>query len=345
MMLRRLLLSSSLVHNAVLLFVLLLLLAPQLASSISSSPSTNGDVRLYGVNYSLRQGPDWAPFETRCKSATQAQSELAQIKTAVADNVRVFSLLDCDTATVLLPLTKQLGMGIWLGLWVGENRSNFAEERARLAELLADDSIPFDHVLGIHVSSESIYREELTLEDVTELRNIIKSDLVAAGLSSVPVTVAEIIDNYIAYQDLIQVDELAVTINQFPFWERTVDINSAAAYMAERFDLLEVQRTAGRTMIVTETGWADAGSNVDANMASPASMAKWLRDFVCLANERGWQYFWFDSHDSDWRRVNEDQPYDVEGHFGTLVCQVDGGGGGGTRVFVLIHINLTLNSL
>lgn len=304
--------------NRVLFCLLLVVVVPQLVSSLSSSASTNGDVRLYGVNYSLRQGPDWAPFEQRCKSAQQAQNELAQINNALCDNVRVFSLTDCDTAAALLPITQQLNMGLWLGMWVGENRSNFAEERARLAQLLADPTISFGNVLGIHVTSESIYREELTLADVTELRNIIKGDLVAAGLDDTPVTVAEIIDNYVAYPDLIEMDDSVVTVNQFPFWERIVDINTSAQYMSDRFDFVE-QRKKGRTVIVAETGWADAGSNVDANIASPASMAKWLRDFVCLANARGWQYFWFNSHDSDWRRVQDDSPDAVEGHFGKTV--------------------------
>lgn len=270
----------------------------------------------------MRQGPDWEPFEKRCKSFAQAQSELTQIQSVLSDNVRIFSLTDCDSATTLLPLTAQLGMGLWLGMWVGANRSNFDAERARLAQLLTGENVSanFNHILGIHVSSESIYRGELTVGDVKELRNIIKGDLVAAGLSHIPVTVAEIIDNYIAYPDLIQVDESAVTINQFPFWERTVDINTAASYMQQRFASVEV-RKGDRQIIITETGWADDGSSESANIASPASMAKWLRDFVCLANERRWKYFWFDSHDSDWRRVSEDRPFDVEGHFGMCVHQ------------------------
>ena len=281
----------------------------------TSSSDIGLPVRLHGINYSLRQGPDWASYEQRCKSAEQAQLELQQIY-GIAQNVRIFSLTDCDSASVLVPLTQQLGLGLWLGIWVGPDRSNFDSERARLSELLKSQA-NLDHILGIHVTSESLYREELTLSDVVELRNTIQEDMEAAGFGNMPVTVAEIIDKYIEYPDLIQVDEHAVTINQFPFWERKVDINTAAAYMENRFQLVE-QQAGDRTIIVTETGWADAGSSEYANTASPASMAKWLRDFVCLAKQHNWQYFWFNSHDSEWRRVQDQLPYDVEGHFGAL---------------------------
>ena len=303
------------------LFVYMVLLFNIVPVCSSSSSSMSLPVRLYGVNYSLRQGPDWAPYAERCKSAAQAQLELQQIR-QIADNIRVFSLTDCDTASVLVPLTQQLGLGLWLGIWVGPERSNFDAERARLLELLAqddDDSSMLDHILGIHVTSESMYREELTYQEVVELRDTIHADWVAAGMQDKPVTVAEIIDNYIAYPDLIQVDEHAVTINQFPFWEPTVNINTAAQYMEDRFQFVE-DRAGDRTIIVTETGWADAGVSEQANTASPASMAKWLRDFVCLAQEHNWLYFWFNSHDSEWRRVQDQLPYDVEGHFGACDC-------------------------
>ena len=71
-----------------------------------------------------------------------------------------------------------------------------------------------------------------------------------------------------------------------------------------------------RTIVIGETGWSDAGSNPAANPANRPSMRKWLRDFVCLAQEQGWQYYWFIAYDSDWRRVNENDPTGVEGHFG-----------------------------
>jgi exo-beta-1,3-glucanase (GH17 family) len=171
------------------------------------------------------------------------------------------------------------------------------------------------NVLGIHVSSEAIYREEITVDQAIALRNIIKQDFVNKGWTNIPVTVADIIDTNIEFPALISVDETVVTFNQFPFWENTVDISQSATYMSERVALVEAQ-AGGRQIIVTETGWADAGSNPAANVASPSSMVKWLQDFLCLASSRNWQYFWFDAYNHDWRRVNNNTLTDVEGHFG-----------------------------
>jgi glucan 1,3-beta-glucosidase len=273
--------------------------------------------RLYGVNYSIRNGPDWYPDETRCKSIEQVTKELKQLQVIVTDRVRIYSMTDCNTADIVLNITQQLQMEVWLGIWVGPNQSNFDNDRSRMLELM--NTYDFTkNVIGIHVSSESIYRGEITVDEAIALRNTIKDDFDTKGWSNIPVTVADIIDTNIEFPNLITVDSDVVTFNQFPFWENTVDITNAAEYMSNRVQLVENQ-AGGRQIIVTETGWADAGSHQDANVASPSSMTKWLQDFVCLASSRGWFYFWFDAYDSDWKRLNDQLPNDVEGHFGTLI--------------------------
>jgi len=47
---------------------------------VAEATSIAGGVRLYGVNYSLRQGPDGEADEVRCKSLAQAEQELQQLK-------------------------------------------------------------------------------------------------------------------------------------------------------------------------------------------------------------------------------------------------------------------------
>jgi glucan 1,3-beta-glucosidase len=277
---------------------------------------TRVEGRLYGVNYSLRIGPDWEPDETRCKSFGLVKTELQQLQATVTDRVRIYSMTDCNTAEVVLNVTQSLGMQVWLGLWVGQDELGFDSERARFLQLIEQ----FDftkNVVGIHVSSEAIYRGEITVAQAIALRNIIKADMDAKGWTSIPVTVADIIDTSIEFPALITVDSSVVIFNQFPFWEETVNITTSAQYMSDRVQLV-VNQAEGRQVIVTETGWADAGSNPSANLANPASMAQWMNDFTCLADSKGWWYYWFDSYDSDWRRIIDQAPNDVEGHFGTF---------------------------
>jgi len=205
-----------------------------------------------------------------------------------------------------------------MGIWAQEDPSIFDEERAKLLELLSDSDYDFSHVIGMHVTSEAIFRGEITVQQAIEYRNIIKADLDAAGFDTIPVTVADIVDTYIESPDLIAADSMAVTMNHFGFFSPKTDLNNAASYLEAQYTKVEEQAD-GRQIIVTETGWPDAGKITSSDsLASSIGMAKYLRDFFCLANKRNWQYFWFTSFDSNWRRVQENMPDSVEGNFGLL---------------------------
>lgn len=82
------------------------------AAFISYSPVLGFFVeRLYGINYSLRIGPDWTAGAERCKTRERVQADLQQLQSEITSNVRVFSIVDCDTANIMLELTKDLEMG------------------------------------------------------------------------------------------------------------------------------------------------------------------------------------------------------------------------------------------
>jgi glucan 1,3-beta-glucosidase len=291
-----------------------------LISALFFAPSVHAlSPRLWGVNYSTKKGPDWDPEPKRCKSDDQVNAELTQLKNEVTDRVRLFSMTDCYPASKILPLAPELDLKVWLGIWVGPFQARFNDERQQLLYMLNHtEAYDFSYVSGI----QAIYRGDITVTQAIELRNIIRADLDRAGWSTIPVTVADIVDTHIAHPELTwsELGTKITTVNQFPFWERVVNISTAAQYMSDRIGLIKAQHTnTNHQIIITETGWADAGSDARANIADPASMAKWLTDFVCLANDKGWKYYWFDAYDSDWQRRQDNLPNSVEGHFGTML--------------------------
>ncbi|KAL7556929.1 hypothetical protein ACA910_006173 [Epithemia clementina (nom. ined.)] len=268
--------------------------------------------KLHGLDYTLRIGPDWSSDAERCKTFDHAVADMTQLK-AITNNIRTFSLNDCNSGDIMLRATQQVGgLGLWLGLWVGSNGTNFQEERTQLLSLI--ETYSFDNVVGLHVSSEAIYRGDLTLDQAMQFRNDIKYDMIANGLSHIPVTIAEIIDNLLAYPQLVTSDDSVVHFNQFPFWERTTNINQASSYMAG--EVAKLQNVGSRQIVIGETGWADDGFSPNANPANEPSMLKWFRDFVCLAQDNNWAYYWFIAYDSSWQRAHEQDPDGVEGNFG-----------------------------
>ena len=68
-----------------------------------SAPALN--FKLHGLDYSLRTGPDWEIHANRCKTLSNAIDDMTQLAT-VTDNIRIFSLTDCNAGDILLEATQ-----------------------------------------------------------------------------------------------------------------------------------------------------------------------------------------------------------------------------------------------
>jgi exo-beta-1,3-glucanase (GH17 family) len=89
----------------------------------------------------------------------------------ITNRVRILSLRDCGQGELVLDVAKELGMQLWLGLWVGLEESVFEEEKTLLEDLIARDMIDPEVVLGISVGSEAIYRKDATVSEMVENLN------------------------------------------------------------------------------------------------------------------------------------------------------------------------------
>ena len=56
----------------------------------------------------------------------------------MTENTRVLSLTDCGGGSIILRAAKELGMKVWLGLWVDVDETVFEGERDELARMLED---------------------------------------------------------------------------------------------------------------------------------------------------------------------------------------------------------------
>ena len=151
-------------------------------------------VQLYGVNYNTRKGADWQPANLKCETYLEVKTDLT-ILARLTNRIRILSLTDCGQGELVLNIAKELGLQVWLGIWVSEDRNVFDMEVAALQDLLARGLID-DTVLGISVGSESIYREEVTIDESIALRDEVKEVLVDAGRDDVLVSICDIAPTY-----------------------------------------------------------------------------------------------------------------------------------------------------
>jgi exo-beta-1,3-glucanase (GH17 family) len=281
--------------------------ATALASAMLLASTSALDQTLYGINYDLRQGPDWDP--SKCKSADTIAADL-KILSTITKNVRTYSLSDCDVAPVLTA-AKSIGLTVWLGVWVSADTSVYDSEVAALKTLIKANLID-DNVVGFNVGSEAVYRKDITAEKSIEYLKDFKSVL-SKNKITIPVSITDIVDILTQYPDMVAASDV-VTANQFPFWEK-IDASKAVAQFKKRFAPL-VTLAGGKEVVISETGWPSAGTNANASVASPEAAGRYLNDFYLLAKEQGWKYYYFAGFDTPYKAEQAQEPDTVEAYFG-----------------------------
>ena len=127
-------------------------------------------ITLHGLNYNTRKGPDWDP--DKCKEWYEVMNDLTLLS-RMTKRFRLLSMTDCGQAAMVLDVAQQLGLSLYLGLWVGPPPESSDVEPAfdldlkELQRLIEEhpDWIR-DHVLGISVGSEALYRKDATLDEM-----------------------------------------------------------------------------------------------------------------------------------------------------------------------------------
>ncbi|POM67955.1 Putative Glycosyl hydrolase family 17 protein [Phytophthora palmivora] len=201
-------------------------------------------------------------------------------------------------------------------MWVDATASSFQAEKAAFQTLLDTGVVTADNIVGIHVGSEAVYREEVTAAEaisyLEEIRTLCKANSAAA---KIPLTIADIGDTYTAHPEMIEAVDY-VSANYFPFWEK-VDIDGAADHFYTRFSaLVKTASTYNKEVIVGETGWASDGTDADASPATAANAAKYFYDFYTLAAEKDLMYFYFSAFDEAWKLATLEANETVEAYFG-----------------------------
>ncbi|KAG4062091.1 hypothetical protein PC123_g3040 [Phytophthora cactorum] len=289
------------------------LFLPTLVASVVLLLNGSADalnVKMPGVNYNSRKGPDWAADSAKCKTASEVQKDMYALK-GITDKVRIYSLVDCNQAELVLPAAKNAGLKVHLGIWTTNSHDYLLQEKAKLAGLM-DSGLYDDNVIGLHVGSETIYREEINADTAISYMKEIRDYIRGRGKNT-PVSIADVIDIYNANQQLIE-DVDYVSVNQFSFWERA-DVNEGAAITLDRLKNLRVAAAnKGKKVVISETGWSSGGSDPAAGVASPENQAKFFSDFFQMARSHDFDYYWYVAFDSKWRVTNGGK--EVEADFG-----------------------------
>ena len=204
--------------------------------------------------------------------------------------IRTFS--STDEHARIAQIAVDMGFKTLVGAWLSDDLKSNDNEIEGLLELASKGLVNI-----AAVGNEVIYRKELAENELISYINHVKENI-----NNIPVGY---VDAYYEFRDRPKITEACDVIlaNCYPFWEGCASEYSLL-YMKDMFQ--EATKAAnGKKVIITETGWPSAGSDL---WGAHPSYKNYLRYFI---NTQLWSknnnidIFYFSSFDESWKVDSE----------------------------------------
>ena len=204
--------------------------------------------------------------------------------------IRTFS--STDEHARIAQIAVDMGFKTLVGAWLSDNLKSNDNEIEGLLELASKGLVNI-----AAVGNEVIYRKELAENELISYINYVK-----ANINNIPVGY---VDAYYEFRDRPNITNACdiILANCYPFWEGCASEYSLL-YMKDMFQEA-IKAANGKKVIITETGWPSAGSDL---WGAHPSYKNYLRYFI---NTQLWSknnnidIFYFSSFDESWKVDSE----------------------------------------
>lgn len=195
----------------------------------------------------------------------------------------------------VVPIAAHHGLKVILGAWIGRDA---ARNEAELARTIALANQYPDTVRALVIGNETLLRRELPPEALGVMLRRAKDG------TSVPVSYADVWEFWLRNAPLAESVDF-VTIHILPYWEDDpIDIARATDHVRNILAKMTAA-FAGKTLLIGETGWPSAGRMREGARPGLVNQARFVREFVAFAEERGLEYNLIEAFDQPWKRGQE----------------------------------------
>jgi exo-beta-1,3-glucanase (GH17 family)/cellulose synthase/poly-beta-1,6-N-acetylglucosamine synthase-like glycosyltransferase len=193
-------------------------------------------------------------------------------------------------------IAREVGdLQVSLGIWLSDDTAYNEAELARAIPLI--NAYP-DVIRRVFVGNEVILREELSADAVVAYLRRVRD----AVPDSVEVGYADVWSTWERFPELAEASDF-VGAHLLPYWEG-VSARDGESYIRTRMKHLK-KSFPGHEIVIAETGWPSEGRAKRDSVASPETEAYFLRHFLHLAADRGYDYYIIEAFDQPWKQAQE----------------------------------------
>jgi GPH family glycoside/pentoside/hexuronide:cation symporter len=204
--------------------------------------------------------------------------------------IRSFS---CTEGNQHIPqAARNKGLKTLVGAWISNDKANNEREIAGLIRLAEQGLVDI-----AAVGNEVLMRNELTEQEIIDY--IVK---IKKALPQIPVGYVDAYYKFHEHPGLVDACDL-ILANCYPFWEGA-RIDQASPYLHQMYSITK-NIAKGKPVIITETGWPDAGSTNKGAIPSPENSMKYFINVNNWMSEEEVKIFYFSSFDESWKIHHE----------------------------------------
>lgn len=244
---------------------------------------------INGFAYAPYRADENPAFDTY-PTLQEIDEDLALLSGKVKE-VRTYSV---DHTLAEIPaLARKHNIKVTLGAWLSADEEHNKAQLDKLIQVYAEHRTNIRRVV---VGSETQYRRDISVEKLIEHLDWVRERIVA------PVTTADTPQKWLEHPELADHVDF-ITIHILPYWEKQ-DIDKAVDYTEITYNKLRA-RFPNKKIVIGEVGWPSRGRDNGEAQASVANEAKFLRNFLQLAQKEKYDYFVMEAFDQLWKRTDE----------------------------------------
>jgi exo-beta-1,3-glucanase (GH17 family)/uncharacterized membrane protein len=233
-----------------------------------------------------------SPLTGRFPTAEQVAEDLRLIAPRVRA-IRTYAAIEGEYETAALAARQ--GLKVWQGIWLGRDLAQNEREVARA--VAAANRFP-DTVERVVVGNEVLLRRDLPVE-----RLAAHLDSVRAQVRQ-PVTYADVWEFWVQHPELARHVDI-ITIHILPYWEdEPTGVGAAMAHVRAVYRRVKALFP-DQQVAIGEIGWPSRGRWREAAAPSRVDQAVFLRQFIALSQEEGFDYNLIEAFDQVWKYRHE----------------------------------------
>ncbi|GAA0536945.1 glycosyltransferase NdvB [Rhizomicrobium palustre] len=192
-------------------------------------------------------------------------------------------------------IARRYGLTVSVGIWIGADLDkNEIELEKALGAILANRRV-VDRVI---VGNESVMRGDVTGDQLNGYIKRVRKALPAR----IKVTTAETWSTWLLHPEVGQYCDV-IFVHLLPYWEGA-DVRTANGFLQSHYNLVQ-DEFPDKPIVIGEVGWPSQGRTMNNAEANPANQAFFIRNFVQLALNKGYDYYIIEAYDQPWKAAHE----------------------------------------